>query len=151
MKTLEDLIFENGTIKYGFNVDEITAYFTVRIGDGFFKEEKFIFDDYTLLFENDGRLFWIFIYLVHLIYYSDKEKEYDKEELKIINNCEEIINDFLHKNHLLSKDFSLEDIIRLRIYLDEYKLSHFKIVINSNRLDLAKKVNEAFKNNENKE
>ena len=79
-----------------------------------------------------------------MIYYSDKEKEYDKEELKIINNCEEIINDFLHKNHLLSKDFSLEDIIRLRIYLDEYKLSHFKIVINSNSLDLVKKVNEAF-------
>lgn len=134
-------------------LDEITVYLTIYVGNGFSKEEKFGISDYTFFNKDDGKVFWAFAYLDYSIYWLDeKENEkYSEEELKIINDCEEIINTFLHKNHLLSKDLDLTNIGSTIIYIDETEISFKKVFKNSNRLDLAKKVNETFKNNENKD
>lgn len=133
--------------------DKITVYFTIYLGNGFSKEEKFGISDYTFFNKDDGKVFWSFAYLDYLIYYSDEKEDekYSEEELKIINDCEEIITTLLHKNHLLSKDLDLTNIGESIIYIDETEISFKKVCKNSNRLDLAKKVNEAFKNNENKD
>lgn len=132
---------------------EITVYFTIRVGAGFSKEEKFGISDYTFFDKDDGKVFWTFAYLDYSIYCSDEKEDekYSEEELKIINDCEEIITTFLHKNHLLLKDLDLTDIRESIIYIDEIEISFRKVFKNSNRLDLAKKVNEVFKNNENKD
>lgn len=135
-------------------LDEITVYLTIYVGNGFSKEEIFGIRDYTFFDKDEGKVFWVFAYMDYLIYYSDKKEneKYSEEELKIINDCEEIITTFLHKNHLLPKDLDLTDISESIIYNeDEIEISFKKVFKNSNRLDLAKKVNEVFKNNENKD
>lgn len=110
--------------------DEITVYLTTHIGDGFCKEEKFMISEYGFFDEDEGKVFWAFAYLDYLIYYSDEEenKKYNEEELKIIDDCEEIITTFLHKNHLLSKDLVLEDISESVIYIDEIDISFKKSI-----------------------
>lgn len=125
----------------------IIAYLTTEIGDGFYKEEKFIIDEYKFFDKDDGKVFWIFAYLDYLIYYSDEEKDekYSEEELKIINDCEEIITTLLHKNHLLPKELGLKDISNSTIYIDETEISFRKAFKNLNKLNLAKKVNEVLK------
>lgn len=132
---------------FRFDIDKIVAYLTVSIGDCFYKEEKIMIDEYDFYYKND-KVFLTFAYLDYLVRYSDDEDDdkYNEEEVKIIDDCEEIITTFLQENHLLSKNLNVSDIYGLRIYIDGDKLSfpHKK----TNKFDLAKKVIDAFKKDE---
>ena len=89
-----------------------------------------------------------FAYLDYLIYYSDEDEKYNEEDLKIINDCETIITIFLHKNYLLSKDFSIEDITDLTIYVNRHEISYKKVFKKfklKNKFDLVKEVIDVFK------
>ena len=129
------------------NYDDIVVFFKINLGRIFYKEERFIIDEYDFYGLYNEKIFWTLAYLNYSIY-KETDSEYNEEELKIINNCEETITTFFQENHLLSKDFSLKDIKGFRIFSGETEILYDKIYKKMNKLELAEKVNNAFKNNE---